>query len=67
MTEFSIEALEKALTKKERGKKIAEKKQPKTKKVNPDKPLLVAVDKKGREIDPSAIKEGKVYGLKLND
>lgn len=67
MTEIDIAALEKALSKKEKVKKEGQKKEPKTKKQNPDKPLLVVVDKKGNVVEPENIEVGKSYLLKRND
>jgi hypothetical protein len=72
MTEqFDLEALEKALSpKRGTGKKATPKKEeqkPGAKKRNSDKPLFVAVDKEGKEVEPGEIREGKVYGLKIND
>lgn len=70
MTEqFNLEALEKALAPKERGKKKEEKKEqkPKAKKQNPDKPLFIAVDKEGKEVLPKDMKPGETYGLKRNE
>jgi len=68
MTEFDLEALEKALSPRERGKKPAtKKKEEKTSEVkrqNPNKPIFVAVDKEGKEVEPKDIKLGKSYGLK---
>lgn len=63
MTEqFDLTALEKALSPK---KESAQKKEKTPKKG--DKPLLVPVDKEGKEIDPKDMEVGKVYGLKQSE
>ena len=62
MTEINIEALEKALSKKEKVKKAPQ--EPKAKRQRSDKPLFIPVDKEGKEVKPEDIKMGKTYGLK---
>lgn len=65
MNDFDITSLEEALSPK-KGRDKTEKGV--TKKAHSsDKPLLVPVDKKGKEIDPKDIKVGKVCDLKYNE
>jgi hypothetical protein len=64
MTDFDLEALERALSTKERRKKKGESPR---KRRSPDKPLWVPVDKDGNPVDPKDMKEGKTYGLKYNE
>jgi hypothetical protein len=71
MTEqFDLEALEKALApKKKTGGKPDTKKEehkPEAKKRNSNKPLFVAVNKKGKEVGPGEIKRREAYGLRVN-
>ncbi len=56
MTDFDMDALERALTKREKSEKRTSK--------TSDKPIFTTVDKEGKEVNPEDIEEGKVYRLK---